>query len=109
MKSLWITASKLLFKSCEQELKEVMKPSKNEIAAFPLPESFDRIKDPHGVLFTTYYTLSQRKKKTEEVSSLSQGEKKTEEGDVQEGELSTRLLQIVDWLGKDFDGPVSIE
>jgi hypothetical protein len=55
----------------------------------------DQIKTADGVLFTTYSTLRGEEKK----SDTSDKDKKAR----------TRLDQLVDWLGKDFDGVIAFD
>ena len=64
--------------------------------------------DKKGIMFSTYATFISRKKKTKN-NALAQN-KGTEGADEAEESIDvSRIQQVIDWLGKDFDGVIAFD
>lgn len=86
-KALWISEKIKLFDDAKRDW-EGIKQDPRQIHR--LPGNYNAIKDPDGILFTTYDTLKS-------------------ETTTKEGHKRTRLQQVVEWVGKDFDGVIAFD
>ncbi|HOA56040.1 MAG TPA: strawberry notch family protein, partial [Clostridiales bacterium] len=90
-KAVWVSENKKLFKDATRDWTGIgcNKDDLFDLGKFKINQSIER---KSGILFTTYDTLKSE--------SSDAGRVKQSEYD------GTRLKQIVDWLGKDFDGAI---
>ena len=86
-KALWISEKIKLFDDAKRDWAGIKQDPKH---VHRLPGNYGSIKEPDGIMFTTYDTLKQK------VTT-------------KEGQERTRLQQIVDWVGKDFDGVIAFD
>jgi len=86
-KALWISEKIKLLDDAQRDWAGI---NQNPKQLHKLPGHYDSIQTPDGILFTTYDTL---KSKTT----------------TKEGHERTRLQQILDWVGKDFDGVIAFD
>ena len=84
-KAVWISKNASLFPDAQRDWVDTTGRSKDEVHDFSKIKLQDSISFGDGILFSTYDTLR-----------------------VEKGEHS-RLKQIVDWLGKDFDGVIAFD
>jgi predicted RNA methylase len=91
IKAVWVSENKKLFKDATRDWTGIggNKDDLFDLGKFKINQSIER---KSGILFTTYDTLKSE--------SRDAGRVKQSEYD------GTRLKQIVDWLGKDFDGAI---
>lgn len=84
-KAVWISKNASLFPDAQRDWVDTTGRSKDEVHDFSKIKLQDSISFGDGILFSTYDTLR-----------------------VEKGEHS-RLKQIADWLGKDFDGVIAFD
>ena len=91
IKAVWVSENKKLFNDATRDWTGIggNKDDLLDLSKFKINQSIER---KSGILFTTYDTLKSE--------SRDAGRVKQSEYD------GTRLKQIVDWLGKDFDGVI---
>lgn len=91
IKAVWVSDNKKLFNDATRDWTGIggNKDDLFDLSKFKINQSIER---KSGILFTTYDTLKSE--------SRDAGRVKQSEYD------GTRLKQIVDWLGKDFDGVI---
>jgi protein strawberry notch len=89
-KAIWISVSPILIADCKRDLNDVIRDTDVTIEVFQLPKKYQVIDNSKGILFVTYSSLG-----------------RTRIGEVPNDEFKSRLNQIVNWLGKTFDGVVS--
>ena len=94
-KAIWISKNGPLFDDAKrdwgslgQDIKQVTDLSKTKVG--------NKIDKKEGIVFTTYGTIPTG------LNYASGGKNK----DLKPGNLSSRLEQLVDWVGKDFDGVI---
>ncbi len=83
-KAVWITERGKLYKDAVRDW-TALKQNKNDIIKLSKTKITEPIKAQSGIVFTTYSTLRAKSKNNPE---------------------ATRLKQIIEWLGKDFDGVI---
>ena len=93
-KAVWVSENLNLVKDAKRDA-EWVGFSKGTI--FKPPAAGEAIGNPEGIQFTTYSTLSSASK---EVKDL--------EGNITKASV-LRLDQLVNWLGKDFDGVIAFD
>lgn len=90
-KALWITKNNDLFAPTQRDLDWVGLDSKQYLKKQSDTKAGDTIKLREGVMFTTFGTL-QSAERTGEAAKAK-----------------TRVQQLIDWLGPDFDGVIAID
>jgi len=92
-KAVWISKNGILFEDAQRDFGDIG-GDKNTVFEFNKIKMGTPVKQKDGVLFTTYDTLGQG------LSSSNTGELIVKEG------KSARIDQVINWLGKDFDGVI---
>lgn len=92
-KAVWVSKTKNLIRSAARDVEDTGWDPKVLFAPPGSPK--DKIKQTEGVLFTTYSTLG-----TNRGAKEKEGE---------EQKVGPRFRQLVEWLGKDFDGVIAFD
>lgn len=87
-KHVWISKNKKLIDDARRDIQDMGFPG----SILKLPKASENIKEKEGVLFTTYNTLKQGPSKKDK-----------------SGKARSRIAQIAEWLGKDFDGVIAFD
>ena len=92
-KAVWVSKNKSLLKDAARDIAD-LGMDKKSIKSQGKASAKEAIKHPEGIIFTTYNTLASG------MAVSSDGELvETQNG-------GSRLKQLVNWLGKDFDGVI---
>lgn len=89
-RAVWVSENKRLFADAQRDWSEIGQ-DKSAIHDHGKTKIDGKVSIDEGILFTTYDTVK---------SQPSKGEMKGK---------NARVLQIVDWLGKDFDGVIAFD
>lgn len=85
-KALWISKGQNLFGDAQRDWADIG-GKKEDVFSLSKTKADEKVKAPKGIMFTTYDTLANKSKTTKK----------------------TRLDQIVEWLGPDFDGVIAFD
>lgn len=95
-KAVWVSKNAPLLKDAKRDFGDIG-GNPEQIFDFGKIKIGTQVKQDNGILFTTYNTLSQ-------------GLEVSRDGNItQKKGKKARLDQIVDWLGKDFDGVIAFD
>ena len=89
-KAVWVSEKKKLFNDATRDW-TALRQDPNLLINIDKIKSGQRIKNDKGILFTTYDTLKMGSKESKGQLQINN---------------DSRLNQLVDWLGKDFDGVI---
>ena len=112
-KAVWFSLSPDLFKDAKRDIKNIGEDESSLFLLGDFKRSVQIPKEKKGILFSSYQTLITESPKGKSETLNDELSEETEESNPKKKDKKnfddTRLLQIIDWLGKDFDGFIAFD